>query len=279
MNQANLIASGKEVSLADLTARVTDGSSIALGGSFLHRGPFSFVRELIRQKKRGLEIIKQSPGYDIDILCRAGVAGRARAGIVAMEGNFGLAPWYRRAVEQKEISLEEHACASLTAGLRASAFGVPFQPCGGLHGSMLPELNGWVKIDDPYGNGEPTYVIPKITPDFAVIHANEVSAAGDVRVLGTSHWDRIMTRAAKRVLVVAERIAPAEVFSRQPEVTLVPHFLVEAFAIVPNGAWPGSCWPHYEIDYPVVEDYMRDEAGVLERHLAAAPEVQDRSNV
>jgi glutaconate CoA-transferase subunit A len=62
-------------------------------------------------------------------------------------------------------------------------------------------------------------------------------------------------------------------------VTLVPHFLVEAFAIVPNGAWPGSCWPHYEVDYPVVEDYMRDEAGVLERHLAAAPEAQGNPNV
>jgi glutaconate CoA-transferase subunit A len=32
-----------------------------------------------------------------------------RAGIVAMEGNFGLAPWYRRAIERKEAALEEHA--------------------------------------------------------------------------------------------------------------------------------------------------------------------------
>lgn len=279
MIEANQDKFGKQASLAGLADRVANGSSIALGGSFLHRGPFSFVRELIRQKKRDIEIIKQSPGYDIDILCRAGVVGRVRAGIVAMEGNFGLAPWYRRAVEKGEVVLEEHACASLTAGLRAAAFGVPFQPCGGLHGSMLPELNGWVKLDDPYGNGEPTYVIPKITPDFAVIHANEVSEAGDVRVFGTSHWDRIMTRAAKRVLVVAERVAPAEVFSRQPELTLVPHFLVEAFAIVPNGAWPGSCWPHYEVDYPAVEAYMQDASGGLGKHLSAAPEIRDHANV
>jgi glutaconate CoA-transferase subunit A len=26
-----------------------------------------------------------------------------------MEGNFGLAPWYRRAIERKEAALEEHA--------------------------------------------------------------------------------------------------------------------------------------------------------------------------
>lgn len=268
----------KIIPLMELTALVDDGSSIALGGSFLHRGPFAFVRELIRQEKRRLEIIKQSPGYDIDILCRAGCVSRTRAGIVAMEGNFGLAPYYRRAIEQQQVELEEHACASLTAGLRASAFGVPFQPCGGLHGSALVELNGWQKIADPYGTGEETYVIPRITPDFAVIHANEVSPEGDARVFGTSHWDRIMTRAAKRVLVIAERLATSESFAQQPELTLVPHFLVEAIAVVPRGAWPGSCWPHYEVDYPAVEAYLPAGDDVLAAHLAAAPEAKEAAH-
>ncbi|PXW55952.1 CoA-transferase [Methylobacterium sp. B4] len=269
----------KIVSLKDLAARVTDGSSLALGGSFLHRGPFALVRELIRQGRRDLEVIKQSPGYDIDILCRAGALGRARAGIVAMEGNFGLAPWYRRAVETGQIRLEEHACASLTAGLRAAAFGVPFMPCGGIHGSDLPALNGWKSVEDPYGSSETVYVIPRITPDFAVIHANEVSEEGDVRVYGTSHWDRIMSRSAKRVLVVAERVASSASFREQPELTLVPHFLVEAVSIVPDGAWPGSCWPHYAVDYPAVEAYMDDAPGVLQAHLDAAPEAREAAHV
>ncbi|MER2251328.1 CoA transferase [Methylorubrum podarium] len=269
----------KIVPLRDLAARVTDGSSLALGGSFLHRGPFALVRELIRQGRRDLEVIKQSPGYDIDILCRAGALGRARAGIVAMEGNFGLAPWYRRAVETGQIRLEEHACASLTAGLRAAAFGVPFMPCGGIHGSDLPALNGWKTVEDPYGSGETVYVIPRITPDFAVIHANEVSEEGDVRVYGTSHWDRIMSRSAKRVLVVAERVASSASFREQPELTLVPHFLVEAVSIVPDGAWPGSCWPHYAVDYPAVEAYMDDAPGVLQAHLDAAPEAREAAHV
>jgi glutaconate CoA-transferase subunit A len=268
-------AKNKIVPLAELAARVQDGSSLAFGGSFLHRGPFAFVRQLIRDGRKRLEIIKQSPGYDIDILCRAGSLARARAGIVAMEGNFGLAPFYRRAVENKEIALEEHACATLTAGLRASAFGVPFMPCGGLHGSDLPALNGWKLLDDPYGVGEPVYVIPKITPDFAVIHASEVSPEGDVRVFGTSNWDRIMSRAARRVLIVAERVAPSESFARQPELTLIPHFLVEAVSIVENGAWPGSCWPHYEVDYPAVERYLEEGFDALQKHLDSAPEMRE----
>lgn len=266
------------VSLRELVMRVPDGASLALGGSFLHRGPFAFVRELIRQRRQGLEIIKQSPGYDIDILCRAGCASRARTGIVAMEGNFGLAPWYRRAVETGQLKLEEHACASLTAGLRASAFGVPFLPCGGLHGSALPELNGWRQVNDPYGSGESPYLIPRITPDFAVILANEVSPEGDARVFGTSHWDRIMTRAARQVLVVAESVVPSSAFSARPELTLVPHFMVSGIAVLEGAGWPGSCWPNYEVDYEAVERYLEDSPATLAAHLDAAPEAREVVN-
>jgi glutaconate CoA-transferase subunit A len=262
---------GKQRTLAELAALVPDGASVALGGSFLHRGPFAFVRELIRQGRRDLELIKQSPGYDVDILCRAGALRRVRAGIVAMEGNFGLAPGYRKAIEQGKVTLEEHACASLTAGLRAAAYGVPFMPCGGLHGSDLPALNDWACLDDPYGSGARTWVIPAIRPDFAVIHASEVDARGNVRIRGTYHWDRIMTRAAGSVLVVAERMVDSAVFEHEPEATVVPYFMVQALAIVPRGAWPGSCWPDYAIDYPAVERYM-DTARSLDAHMAEAPE-------
>jgi len=102
-------APSRIVSLGELAARIPNGTSIAIGGSFLHRGPFALIRELVRQKKRKLEIIKPSPGYDVDLLCRAGAVAKVRAGIVAMEGNFGLARWFRKAIERKEAYLEEHA--------------------------------------------------------------------------------------------------------------------------------------------------------------------------
>ncbi|WP_144636250.1 CoA transferase subunit A [Bordetella genomosp. 13] len=267
----------KQVALAELARHITDGASVALGGSFLHRGPFAFVRELIRQGRRDLEIIKQSPGYDIDILCRAGTVRRARAGIVAMEGNFGLAPWYRKAIENQEVQLEEHACASLTAGLRAAAFGVPFLPCGGLHGSDLPQLNNWTLMEDPYGSGDSTYLVPAIRPDFAVLQVSEIDRLGNARVHGTAHWDRIMSRAAGSVLVVAERLVQTEVFEAQPEATLLPYFMVQAFTVLPGSAWPGSCTPFYDIDYPAVERYM-DTSRSLEAHMAEAPETKEAAH-
>jgi glutaconate CoA-transferase subunit A len=102
-------APSKLVSLAELAALIPEGCALGLGGVFLHRGPFALVRELARQGRRRLEIIKPSPGYDLDLLCRAGAVAKVRAGIVAMEGNFGLARWYRRAIERKQATLEEHA--------------------------------------------------------------------------------------------------------------------------------------------------------------------------
>lgn len=163
---------------------------------------------------------------------------------------------------------------TLVAGLRAAAYGIPFQPVAGVHGSDLPALNGWKTIADPYGSGREVYVIPAIQPDVAVIHAHEVDEYGNARVLGSPFWDHPLTRAAKRVLVTAERLVPTATLAQQAELTLVPGFMVEAAAIVPGGAWPGSMHARYGIDYAAVERYMEDAAGVLESHLAAAPEVQ-----
>lgn len=161
---------------------------------------------------------------------------------------------------------------TLVAGLRAASYGIPFQPVAGVHGSDLAAINDWQTVRDPYGSGTDVYVIPAIRPDVAVIHANEVDEHGNARVLGSPFWDHPMTRAAKRVLVTAERLVSSETLAAQPELTLVPGFMVEAVAIVPGGAWPGSMHPLYEIDYPAVAAYMKDAPGALEAHLAAAPE-------
>jgi glutaconate CoA-transferase subunit A len=167
---------------------------------------------------------------------------------------------------------------TLVAGLRAAAYGIPFQPVGGVHGSELAALNGWRKILDPYGSGQEVYVIPAIRPDVAVIHANEIDEHGNARVLGSPFWDHPLTRAAKRVLVTAEKLVSTEALAARPELTLVPGFMVEAAAIVPRGAWPGSMHPLYEVDYPAVEAYLKDAPGVLEAHLAAAPENERRES-
>lgn len=100
---------GKLVSLADAAALVADGQTVAFGGSLLHRAPSALTRELARQGRRNLAFVKPSAAYDVDLLCAAGSLSTVYAGIVVMEGGFGLAPSYRRAVETGRVRLREHA--------------------------------------------------------------------------------------------------------------------------------------------------------------------------
>ncbi len=263
----------KLASLGELSACVENGMTIGFGGSLLHRAPCAFARALVRRGVRDLEFVKSSPGYDLDLLCRARALRRARVGVAAMDAELGLLPSYRKAVESGQLELEEHSCVTIVSGLRASAYGVPFMPVNGLDGSEIPALNGWPKVEDPYGSGRIVYVVPPIRPDVAVLHVNEVDEDGNARLYGSPQWDRAMSRGAARVLVTAERLVPRERIEEQPELTLVPGFMVEKAAIVPHGSWPGSMYPDYPIDLDAVSRYLEDGEPALARHLEEAPEV------
>src|SRR5690349_18845548 len=118
----------KRTSLADAIAAIPDGAVVALGGITLHRGPSAAVHEIVRQGKRGLEIVKTAGAYDVDLLCGAGCARAVSAGFIGFETPFGMAPSYRRAVEQGRVEANEHSCYSVIAGMRAAIQGVPFMP-------------------------------------------------------------------------------------------------------------------------------------------------------
>jgi glutaconate CoA-transferase subunit A len=103
------MADGKLLSLVKAANLVRDGQTVAFGGSLLHRSPSALTRELARQGRRGLTFVKPSAAYDLDLLCAAGCVETVYAGIVAMEGGFGLASNYRRSVERGEVKVVEHA--------------------------------------------------------------------------------------------------------------------------------------------------------------------------
>ena len=98
----------KRRSLADAAALIQDGQTITIGGSVLQRVPSAFVRELARQRRRDLELVKPSPGYDVDLLAAADVLRQVQCGIVTLEQPFGMAPNYRKAIEQGRVRLVEH---------------------------------------------------------------------------------------------------------------------------------------------------------------------------
>jgi len=233
----------KRVSLAEAASAVRDGTILAVGGNTLHRAPVAFLHELIRLGVSGLEVVKTAGSYDIDVLCAAGTVRAVAAGYVGYETPFGMAPAYRRAVESGVVEAREHVCASVIAGLRAAAQGVPFMPMAGLRGSDLPAARGFARVANPYGQGD-VVVIPAITPDVVVIHAQEADGTGNVRLEGSPFEDVLMAHAGKRVLVTAERIAPA----LDADGVTIPGFMVDMVIHAPKGASPLSCPGEYDWD-------------------------------
>lgn len=245
----------KLVGLAEALAPLPDGATVALGGNTLHRAPIAAVHELIRQGKRRLNIVKTAGSYDIDVLCGAGVVDTVTAGFVGFENVFGMAPLYRRSVEQGWVQACEHACYSVIAGLRAATQGVPFMPVAGLLESDVRVAQGFLTVADPY-SGQEVVAIQAIQPDLAIIHVQEADAQGNARIYGTLFEDLLMVTAARRVVLTAETIVDGEQFRAQPELTSISGFLVDAVVHAPRGAWPCSCAGLYDYDADYLAAYM-----------------------
>jgi glutaconate CoA-transferase subunit A len=262
----------KTTTMTEAITPIADRSRIALGGNTLHRGPCAAVHEIVRQRKRGLEIVKTAGAYDVDLLAATGCATSASVGFVGFETVFGMAPGYRRAVERGELEVKEHACYSVIAGLRAAIQGVPFMPIAGMQGSDVPTARGFKTVADPYG-GQPVVAIPALVPDVAIIHVQEVDATGNSRIVGTRFEDVLMAQAARRVIVTAERIVDGVAFEETPELVAIPGFMVDAVVEAPGGARPCSCVGYYDYDAEYLAEYVaasKDEEALrrfVETHI------------
>jgi glutaconate CoA-transferase subunit A len=268
----------KLVSLESAITRVQDGQTVALGGNTLHRGPCAAVHELIRQERRGLELVKTAGAYDVDLLCGLGVAAAVSAGFVGFETAFGLAPSYRREVEAGRVEAREHACYTVIAGLRAAIQGVPFMPVAGMVGSDLLAARGFKTVVDPYSGGE-VVAAPALIPDVAIVHVQEADREGNARIVGTRFEDVLMVQAARVVVLTAERIVEPAAFEAAPEAVAISGFMVDAVVHAPGGAWPCSCAGEYDLDAAYLAAYVAAsrEPGSLrrfveERVLPLAPE-------
>lgn len=249
----------KQTSLKEAIAAISDGALIALGGNALHRSPVAFVKELIRQEKKSLSVIKTAGALDVDLLAAAKSLKSVYGGYIGFE-MFGLAQSYRKGVQNQEISAHEHACASVIAALRASIYGVTFQPINGFQGSELPDLTGQIRFVTCPFTGEKTAVVPALRPNYAVIHANVADEKGNAYIDGAVFEDLIMVRAAEKVIVTAEKVIDSESWVVRPQ---VPGFLVEHVVLAVNGAAPGSCAPFYSINEAGVREYLQDPEGYV----------------
>jgi glutaconate CoA-transferase subunit A len=137
-----------------------------------------------------------------------------------------------------------------------------------MFGSDVPAASGLQTVTDPY-TGQAVYTVPRLQPDWAILHVPEADVEGNARIYGTVFWDRIMARAARAVILSAERIVPTEELARVPELTAIPGLFVRAVVEAPGGALPCSSTPYYTIDRAGVVAYLEaaSDPGNLRRYL------------
>jgi glutaconate CoA-transferase subunit A len=242
---------------------VKDGDMIALGGFTVNRNAMVIAREIIRQGRRELHLVMHSHGQAMDILVGAGVVSRLE---LAYGGTGRFAPTcirFRKAVQSGQVQVEDYSNFHMSLRFLAGALNLPFIPsCSGFESDVLnqqgfgPELRGRGQIpshkavitDNPFSpNREPVVLLPALTPDVALIHAQLVGEDGTVRIKGLTFLDIEQARAASRVIVTCEEVVPSAFLRQDPDQNSLPPFLVDAVVVAPFGAHPTAC--HYFYDY------------------------------
>lgn len=257
---------------------VHDGDYLASGGFGADRIATALLHEIVRQKKQNLGFAGHTATHDFQILAAGNLTGRGQllqrvdaAYIVGLEAR-GLSPHARRIVESGDVELCEWSNYALALRFQAAAMGVSFLPTRSAAGTDTFKHSAAQTITCPFTKAE--YVaIPALWPDVAIIHVHEADCHGNARIRGTSVADLAVARAAKHVILSCERLISSNEIRRDPTLTAIPFFCVDAVCEVPFGSYPGNMPYEYYSDeehlrkWLTVEEDPAAHLAFLEKHL------------
>jgi glutaconate CoA-transferase, subunit A len=237
-----------------VAAYAPDGARVYLGnfGAQL----FCVGHELIRQRRRELDVVIASGGLLLDQLFGAGLVRTATFG--HCWSPVGPAPaWnFRRLAESGAAAgrLHELPLGWFTAALAAGAQQLPFMAVPDLPGT------GYVTEDWPGGRthvAETPFgsarVIAAEVPDVAFVHADLADAAGNAAIRGPLGETVLAAQAARATVVVAEAVVPtAEVLAAG---VTIPGLIVDAVVERPGAVWPDGAIGRYDRDVAAYRRY------------------------
>lgn len=243
-------------SLEKAVSRIDSGSSVAAGLALEHAIPFAAGHELLRQDIGDLTMVGPISDLLFDQLIGGGAVSSVRA---AWVGNVSAGTGYqfRHAVENGLIEVENHSNFSIALALKAAAMGVPYLPTRSLLGSDIFEESGlFLEETDPF-TGDRIALVPAISPDWAIVHAQRASPAGDVHLWGNTGIVGPAVGAADSVLVTAEEIVDPEVIKSDPSRVAITREQVTSVVECPLGAHPSPVTGHYNRDNEYYLEYSR----------------------
>ena len=245
--------------VADAVARlIHDDDYLAIGGFGGDRISTAVLHEILRQRKQNLRFAGHTATHDFQILCAGNLTGRGKtlaavdvAYVVGLEAR-GLSPHARRVLESGEVSCTEWSNYALAIRFKAAAMGLPFLPARSMLGTDTFARSAACTIACPF-TGQTLVALPALWPDVAAIHVHEADRFGNCRIRGTTVADLDLARAAKRVIITCERLIRNDEIRRDPSLTVIPFFCVDAVCEVPFGSFPGNMPYEYYSD----EEHLR----------------------
>jgi len=254
----------KLMSLPEAVRRYSwDGMQYASGAALpIGSDAVVFGRELLRQKRKDLHAIFHCNSQQLNLLVGAGAATRAECGFTGLEV-FGFANGLRRAVESGQLALEDYSNLAMPLRLLGGALNWPFVPATVNIGSDLQDRSAFAPeefpsrskiaaVTDPF-SGRQIGAFRPLKPDLAAIHVTLADPFGNAIMLGTE-WSRFeLSRAAKRVVIVADAIVDGGCIRQFPNLVRIPELVVEAVVYWPFAAWPQSSPGMYDVD----EEHMK----------------------
>ncbi|MBN9307465.1 MAG: 3-oxoadipate--succinyl-CoA transferase subunit A [Devosia sp. 67-54] len=249
------------LALSDAVARhLKAGDTVAFEG-FTHLIPHAAAHEAIRQGIGELTLLRMTPDIIYDQMIGMGLA---RTVIFSYAGNpgVGLLRRMRDAIENaypRAIETIEHSHSAMAQAYEAGASGLPLAVFRGYKGADLPRVNPAIKsITCPF-TGEALAAIPAHRPDVTFIHAQKASEKGDVLIEGIIGVQKEAALAARRVVVTVEEVVPS-FKGLHPNLTILPHWTIDAIAVVPGGAHPSYTHGYYARDNAAYLDWDRISA-------------------
>jgi acyl CoA:acetate/3-ketoacid CoA transferase alpha subunit len=239
--------------MREVVRTVPDGAHVALGGFAIARNVIAAVHELIRQGKRDLTVSQGVAGLDTDLLVGAGAVRRLIIGGGSLD-RFGPVHCINRARETKSLQAEDYTSLSLCFRYLAGALGLSFIPIKSLLASEILERleNGPARGDVsrmtcPF-TGENYVLLRALEPDICFVHVQAADAEGNARIDGPRWENEEQAKAARRLIVIAERIIDTEEIRKRPERTIIQAHRVEAVIHQPFGAYPTAVYGSYDYD-------------------------------
>jgi len=191
----------KTTPIEEAIGRIADGAVVMVGGFGVPGTPFTLIRELVRQNKKNLTVVKNDAnerGMGIDHLLQNGQVAKL------IVSHLGLNPHAIQLMNEGRIEVEFCAQGILAERIRAAGAGLPAFLTDIAMDTLLANGKGTVEFE-----GRQYLVEKALKADVALVHADTSDPFGNLLYARSArNFNPLMAMAASTVIVEAEKLVP-----------------------------------------------------------------------